>query len=514
MELKALAVGVGLGAWLGLLGSSPVAAGGEWPQFRGSNGQGIAAGGTFPIHFGPGTNLLWKTPTPLGHSSPVVFGDRLFLTATAGDGGRELQTVAIDLAGGGVLWTRGVQAPGAGSFHAMNNAASTTPVVDAERVYSYFGTYGVVCHDHEGKPLWERRLPSHRSRYGMATSPIAHAELLILVLDVDDGQSRILAMSRRTGETVWEQPRPLFRGGWSTPSVFTHGGVDELVVLGGRRLTAYNVADGTERWWLGGFPDETVGVPIVGETMIFAGSAALGGRGDDTMDAAATWKMTVAEFDLNKDNQIQREEMTKGFGFIQRPELPRDNPGYALPIRDMETLLRMFDQNRDRVVSEGEWMQTMAGFAARSRPYLAAIRPGASGDAGPTHLAWEFRRGIPETSSLLHHEGRLHLMRDGGVLTCLRAETGEELFRERLGAPGQYVASPVASGRMVLFASVPGVLTVVEGADELRILGRNEINEEIYATPAIVDGRVYVRTVAHLYAFGQSPTQTTPPSPK
>lgn len=284
--------------------------------------------------------------------------------------------------------------------------------------------------------------------------------------------------------------------------IFRQGAAEDLIVLGSRRLTAYDPATGQERWWVGGFPEETVGVPVAGNGLLFASGAALGGRGDDHLDAAATWRTTVAEFDQNRDGQIQRAEMTPGFAFIQRPELPRDNPGYGLPVRDMDRLLRIFDHGRDGIISESEWMRTMAGFAAISHPALMALRPGASGDARPTHVAWELRRGIPETSSLLCTGGRLYLMRDGGLLTCLEAATGRELFRERLGAPGQYIASPIAAGDRLMVASVQGVVTVIQSADTLTVLARNDLGEGIYATPAIAGDQLYVRTTGYLYAFG------------
>ena len=176
--------------------------------------------------------------------------------------------------------------------------------------------------DHAGNEVWRRRIETPPSKYGMAMSPILYKDSVILVLDGDNGSSRLLAVHKDTGETVWEQPRSLFKAGWSTPMIFRHGEVEELVVLGSKRLTAYNPSNGEEIWWAGGFPDETVGIPVTGDGLVFAGAAALGGRGDDSLDAAATWKMTVEEFDRNHDNQIQREEMTPGFAFIQRPDLP------------------------------------------------------------------------------------------------------------------------------------------------------------------------------------------------
>lgn len=475
----------------------------HWNQFRGPNGQGVAPAARIPVHFGPGSNVLWKLAIPPGHSSPVIWDNHLFLTATETGNPQALLTLAIDRREGRILWRQQVQSDRPGAFHQLNNAASSTPVADAQRVYVYFGTYGILCYDHAGNQVWQRRLDTPKSKYGMATSPLLYRDTVILVQDGDDGRSRLLALHKDTGETAWEQPRPLFKAGWSTPMIFLHGAVEDLIVLGSRRLTAYDPTTGQERWWAGGFPEETVGVPVADDALLFASGAALGGRGDDHWDAAATWRTTIAEFDRNRDGQIQREEMTPGFAFIQRPELPRDNPGYGLPVNDMDVLLKIFDHDKDGVITETEWMRTMAGFAAISHPTLMALRAGAIGDARPTHVAWELRRGIPETASLLCTTGRLHLMRDGGLLTCLEAPTGRELFRERIGAPGQYIASPIAAGDRLLVASVPGVATVIQIADTLTVLARNELGEGIYATPAVAGDRLYLRTVGHLYAFGR-----------
>lgn len=483
----------------------------HWNQFRGPNGQGVAPAARVPIHFGPGSNVLWRLAMPPGHSSPVIRDNHLFLTATESEAPRRLLTLAIDRQSGRILWRQQVQSKQPGAFHPLNNAASSTPAADARHVYAYFGTYGLICYDHAGHPVWERRLDTPQSKYGMATSPILDRDTVILTQDSDDGRSRLLALRSDTGETAWEQPRPLFKAGWATPMIFRHGAAEDLIVLGSRRLTAYDPATGQERWWAGGFPEETVGVPVAGDGLLFASGAALGGRGDDHWDAAATWRTTVGEFDQNRDGQIQREEMTPGFAFIQRPELPRDNPGYGLPVNDMNVLLRIFDHDRNGIISETEWMRTMTSFAAISHPTLVALRPGASGDARPTHVAWELGRGIPETSSLLCAAGRLYLMRDGGLLTCLEAATGRELFRERIGAAGQYIASPIAVGDRLVVASVQGVVTVMQMADILTILARNELGEGIYATPAADGDHLYVRTVGHLYAFGPSRDVTPRP---
>ena len=475
----------------------------NWNQFRGPNGQGIAEGNNIAVNFGPDSNVLWKTTITPGHSSPVIWDDHIFLTAIDPAHKEQLITLAIDRKDGEILWRKVVQAESKVRFHPLNNPASSTPAADERHVYVYFGTYGLICYDRASNVVWRRKIETPKSKYGVAASPILYKDKVILVLDGDGGTSRLLAVHRDTGRTAWEQPRSLFKAGWSTPMIWRHDDTEELIVSGSKRLTSYDPSTGDEIWWAGGLPQETVGVPVNGEGLVFASGAALGGRGDDKLDATETWKFTVEQFDRNHDNQIQRDEMTEGFAFIQRPELPKDNPGYGLPVRSMDTLLRIFDRDKNRIISENEWMQTMSGFATISRPNLMAISPGATNNARKTHLAWEIQRGVPETPSLLHYKGRLYLLRDGGLLTCLEASTGKELFRQKIGAAGQYTASPIAAGDKVVVASVRGVVTIIQADDNLKILAKNSFSEKIFATPAIAENKIYLRTIGHLYAFGQ-----------
>ncbi|GAG26332.1 unnamed protein product, partial [marine sediment metagenome] len=255
---------------------------------------------------------------------------------------------------------------------------------------------------------------------------------------------------RQTGETAWKQPRSLFKAGWSTPMIWRHGDTDEVIVLGFKRLTSYNPSTGAEIWWAGGFSPETIGVPVAGQGLLFVGAAAVAGRGDEEWDAPRTWKIIVQRFDRNRDKQIQRDEMTKGFTIILRPELSTDNPGYGLPTRGMDGLMRFFDKDKNRIITEAEWMQTMSGFATESQPTLLAIRPGAKNDARKSHVVWEAHHGLPESPSILYCRQKLYLLRDGGRLTCLEAATGKEIFRERIGASGQYAASPIAAGDNII----------------------------------------------------------------
>ncbi|MHC4694530.1 MAG: outer membrane protein assembly factor BamB family protein, partial [Planctomycetota bacterium] len=179
----------------------------NWNQFRGPNSQGIAESARIPVDFGPDSNVLWKSVIGAGHSSPVIWNNRIFLTAYDSANKKELITLGIDREDGKILWRQVVQAETQIRFHPLNNPASCTPAADEKHVYVYFGTYGLLCYDHAGKKIWQRKIEAPKSKYGMATSPILHENKVIMVLDGDGGSSRLLAVNRDTGETVWEQPR-------------------------------------------------------------------------------------------------------------------------------------------------------------------------------------------------------------------------------------------------------------------------------------------------------------------
>jgi outer membrane protein assembly factor BamB len=166
----------------------------------------------------------------------------------------------------------------------MSNAAASTPAVDKDRLYVYFGSYGVVCYDHDGKELWQRNLPPAKNHYGGATSPILHDGHLILLLDADDGSSQLLALKQASGEKAWETPRPLFKAGWTTPMVWSNGTRDEIVALGSGRLEAYDATTAARSFGGSAVSAEKFSAGE-GDGLLFAASATLGGRGDLKYDA-------------------------------------------------------------------------------------------------------------------------------------------------------------------------------------------------------------------------------------
>jgi outer membrane protein assembly factor BamB len=241
-----------------------------WPQFRGPNSSGLG-GGKPPVHFGPNRNVRWKTAVGAGLSSPIIWDERIFLTEFD-RANKRLATVCIHRPTGKILWRRTVQPEQIEEVHAISSPAGATPVTDGESVYVYFGSYGLVCYGLNGNLKWERRLPIPENPYGAVASPIIAGDLLVLNHQGKDAY--LLGVSRRDGRTVWKTDRSMFQYGWSTPVHWRHDGIDEIVVLGGdfepnQRLMAYNLADGAERWWVGGLPPSGKSTPVIGGGMVF-----------------------------------------------------------------------------------------------------------------------------------------------------------------------------------------------------------------------------------------------------
>jgi outer membrane protein assembly factor BamB len=241
-----------------------------WPQFRGPNSSGLGEGRP-PVDFGPDQNVLWKTPLGPGLSSPIVWEGRIFLTEFDRTN-KQLATLCVDRRTGKILWRRSVAPDRIENVHRISSPAGATPATDGERVYVYFGSYGLLCYDLNGNPKWERRFPLPENIYGAVASPILAGELL--VLNHQGKASYLLGVNPRDGRTVWKTDRSKFQYGWSTPVYWRHDGIDEIVVLGGdfqpdQRLMAYNLADGAERWWVGGLPPCGKSTPVIGDGLVF-----------------------------------------------------------------------------------------------------------------------------------------------------------------------------------------------------------------------------------------------------
>jgi len=481
----------------------------HWNQFRGPNGAGFAAGFKPPLKI-VADQAAWKTPLPPGKSSPVLWRDRIFLTGVEDN---RLMTLALDANSGELLWKRLAPEVPLERVHRANSVAASTPCVDENRVYVYFGSYGLLCYDHDGLEQWNKPIPTPKSMYGVATSPILHGPQLILILDDDANladsklsRSKVIALDKTTGELVWETPRPYNRGVWSTPMIWQHESGTELVVLGNGRVYGYEPATGEERWHVNGFSREPIAVPVAGDGQLYVSVSMRGGRGDAELDPEPFWT-AMLHFDRNGDGRIGRDEMTKNFTLPFRPELPPSHPGFGLPLptepeqrrKRQNDIFGWRDRNKDDFWTQEEFTADMS--VGSGQPNLAAIRPGGRGDVTESHVRWNLRKGIPEIPSPVFHSGRLYLVRSGGILTCVRADTGDVIYRGRLGASGQYSASPVIANDHVYFVSNKGVMTVVKCGDAFTVTHQADLDMPIAATPAMDQHSLYLRAEEALLAF-------------
>ncbi len=447
----------------------------NWPQFRGPNAGGVAAEAKPPVKFGPTERVLWRVNVPWSPSSPTVWGDRIFLT-TFRDGA--LETHCYDRADGGLRWSRPLKPSGVEQFHRSDGSpAASTPATDGRHVVSYFGSFGLICHDLDGKELWRHSLPLAQTAgdYGSGTSPIIVGDRVVLNRDQHQFSS-LLALDLATGKKTWETARFDSAGSFGTPAHWRNNGVDEIVLAGQGRLKGYDLATGAERWVVEGVTNYVCTTAVVADGVLY-----FAGWSNGSMDSpVAAWDVFLKNYDQNGDGVVSYDET---------PAEKRD-------------FLKGLDLDRDGKYSKEDWAG-LAARASRTENVMIAVKPGGKGDITETHVAWKFRKGLPYVPSPLHYDGRLYVVRDGGLMSSVDAATGEAAYaQERLNTPGNYYASPVAADGRIYLASLAGKLTVVKaGGTKPEILHQADFGERILATPALAGDTLYVRTEKQLWAF-------------
>ncbi len=469
----------------------------QWPQFRGPNASGVANGAKPPTHFGIQTNLLWKTTIPPGISAPVIWGNHIFLTALSSN---QLITLAYDAASGRELWHRAAPAETIEPCHDFSSPAASTPCTDGKRIYVYFGSYGLLAYDFNGQEVWRHGFERLPSQYGTATSPILAGGQLILQRDGDSTNAQLVAIAPATGKTMWESPRPLVGACYSTPMVWQHDGIEELMVQGKGRLAAYNLHGGDPKWWVKGWGFSAVTTPVAGEGMLFAGGSGMGDPAGP-QDPLFDWKKLIADYDANKDGQLALGEVPESVIWHIRKEIPIDVPGNGFPMRSL--LAAFVDVDKNGIVTQMEW-DAMDAFSKDkfNADRFVAIRPGGREDSTASHVEWETTKGLSEMPSPLFYQGRVHFLRDGGLWTVIEPKTGKRLLdRERLGSGGQAIASPIAANGYIYTVNESGTFTVIQAGDTLNLIAVNKLAESVRTTPAIANDTLYVRSSGHLWAF-------------
>ena len=443
-----------------------------WPQFRGPNATGVADG-VAPTEFGPGRNLAWRAALPPGKSSPVFAGDRIFLTGHDGD---KLLTLCLDRKSGRELWRRDVSRARQERRHKLNDAAAATPVTDGKRVVSFFPDFGMVAYSSHGKELWRIPLDPMPSMQGVAGSPILHGGKLFLVVDQAEG-SYMLAVNPANGETLWKRERrPAPGGAYSSPVVYRVGGEDQIVTFSPLELAGHSPSTGEKLWWVGGLPPQPQSTPLVVNGVIYCYARSFFG---DAVPSIAAWETAIAASDRNGDGKLQKDEAPDG---------------------PAKQFFGVVDRNKDGVVDAKEWDGMKEAAAPKSA--VVALKPEGRGDLTGKAVLWRFEKNIPDVPSPLLYQGALYMVQNGGIRTTLDPMTGAVKKQGRItGALGDYYSSPVAAGGIVYTANQTGQVAAIRSGAEWEVVAVNNLEEDCFATPAILDGSIYIRTGKTLWAF-------------
>ncbi len=446
-----------------------------WSRFRGPNGSGVSTSTRVPAEFGPAKNVVWKTALPFGHSSPALTRERIFLTAARS---ARLVTLCLDRRTGRILWEREAPRPRTEKLDPRNGPAGPTPATDGTNVYVFFADFGLLSYDAEGRERWRVPLGPFNNLYGMGSSPVLVDDLVVLACD-QNTDSFILAVAQRDGSLRWKTARPEAHSGHSTPILFKPAGAPTEVILPGSfLLTAYSAASGDKIWWAGGLSFELKSTPVVSGDTLY-----INGFGTPQNQPGA--HPSIPPFD-----EISRQYADAN-GIVKLASMP--NPGSRSWID--------LDANGD--ISPSEWDYYRAAMASDNG--MLAIRLGGRGDMTAASVRWRYHKAVPQLPSPLVYRNVLYMVNDGGIVTALNPETGDEIGQGRLkGAIDHYYASPVAADGKVFMLSETGKVVVLPSGGSLDPIAVNDLDDDIYATPAISGGRLYMRTRSWLYCFGRS----------
>lgn len=466
----------------------------EWPQFRGANSAGKATQAV-PVEFGPGKNELWSVPLDAGHSSPCIAGGRIFLTTYQPEASK-LFVVCLNQADGETLWSREVPTTEIEKGHPSFNPASSSPTTDGERVVAYFGSFGLICFDMSGRKLWDVQMPITKSYAGNATSPMIAGDRVILYRG-NHVDHFLLAVNKQTGEELWrvEQDEPFASELACTSVPIVHG--DRLLIHSARSVQAFDLSTGKQIWFTKCATTATSTPVIAGKDVIVA---AWNKMGEPALRPEfPSYDDLLTGHDKNTDGLISRDEFPHMMIF-HRPD-GAEAPQNGAPLR-----FNSADRDRDGTLTTEEWSRKLAEldeFRSRYKTHgMLAIPVDSQGFVDAKDVRLLENQGIPEVPSPLYDEGILYFVKNGGVLTTVDVTTGKRLSRTRTKGKGTHYASPIIAGGKLYSTAGNGTISVMELGPRPKLLAVNDMRDRTYATPAAVDGVLYVRTHSRLYAFG------------
>jgi outer membrane protein assembly factor BamB len=416
----------------------------NWAQFRGPKALGVSKNPDLPDKWSPTKNVLWKRDVAgRGWSSPVIWGNRVFLTTAINEdkteepkkglyfGGNRAavktihrwKVLCLDLNTGEVLWEKlARKGKPQGSIHVKNSYATETPVTDGERVYAYFGNHGLYCYTVEGKLLWDKQWPPHKTRYGwgLAASPILHEGKLYVVNDNDE-QSYLVALDAKTGKELWRTKRDE-KSNWATPYLWENELRTEIITSGTQKVRSYDL-EGNLLYQFGGNSSITIATPYSRFGLLYVTSGYVGDR---------------------------------------------KKPIFAI------------------------------------RPGAKGDISLAPGQDSSKYVAWCQRRAGPYNPSTIVYGELLYVLLDRGIATCYEAKTGKQVYGPaRLPDGRAFTSSPWAANGKIFYLNEYGVTYVLEAGREFKLLYANKLLEDdmCMATPALVGDKLIIRTDARVYCF-------------
>lgn len=387
----------------------------NWTRFRGENGTGVSAQEGIPTTWSPG-DYAWKIKLPgLGHSSPVIWKNKLFIT-TAIDRGAVRYLYCINASTGETIW-RKQTGLNTSHKHKKSSWASSTPAVDGERVYVAFAdkeSYFLAAYDLDGKLIWRRNIGAFDSQHGQGVSPIIYKDLVIIPND-QKGPSSIVAYNRKSGELVWSTLRSVRKTSYATPMIYREAGKKPQLICasGAMGATGVDPETGDLLWQSGTFPGprgRTVHSPVAAAGLIFQ-SAGGGGKGS----------------------------------------------------------------------------------------LMVAVDPHGRGDVSKSHVKYRRKRLLPYVPTPVAYKGHLYLWNDDGVVNCVEPKTGKTIWTRRVG--GGYSGSPICIDGKLYCMSEQGNVVVVAASPKFKLLGKVSLGEASHSTPAVANGRLYLKTFSHLYCL-------------
>ncbi len=450
----------------------------DWPQFRGPDGRAAAPDDQkFPTEIGPDKGILWKTPLPPGHSSPVVHGDRIYLTAVKDK--KQLLTLALDRRTGAVLWQKEAPHGVLEKIHGIGSYAQPTCATDGTHVVSLFGSAGLFCYDADGKQLWHVPMGPFKNEFGAGSSPLLLDGRLVLNQD-HDSDSFLTVLDVRTGKPLWRTERSEFPVGYASPILWEVSGKRQIVQAGSLRIVGYDFETGKELWTVRGMARVMNMTPAVGpDNVLYVAGWTAGADAGDKIEVPSFDEMLKLH-DKNKNGTLEADEIPEG---------------------PFKSRFGQFDRDKDGHLSRAEWDKQREMFGAAVNR-LVAIKPGGSGDVTKTHVLWEQTKQLPYVPSPLCYKGLLFLVKNGGFLSSIDPKTGQILKYDRVPGSANYYASPVGADGKVYLLGQGGELTVVSAEAQWKVLHRARFAADVFATPALVDGKIYLRTAEYLYCFG------------